>query len=86
VLRADLSGLTFDTKIPQQCVQYDCAANGEAVLTKLTLNTKAVAKSGKTYIKSPATCPTAGWTFKATLKYDAPTAAKNLSSVQKCTK
>jgi hypothetical protein len=86
VLRSDLQGLTLDAKIPQQCVQYDCQANGEAVLTKLVLNTKAITKRGRAYMRSPATCPTGGWTFKATFKYESPASTKNLSSVQKCKK
>jgi hypothetical protein len=86
VLKPDLQGLTLDTTIPKQCVLYDCQANGEAVLTKFTLDTKAFKKGKRTYIKSPATCPTSGWTFKATFRYDAPTPATNLSSTQKCRK
>jgi hypothetical protein len=86
VLRFDLAGLTLDAKIPQQCVQYDCQANGEAVFTKLVLNTKAFTRSGRAYLRSPATCPAGGWTFKATLKYESPASTKSLSSVQKCKK
>ena len=86
VLKPEFHGLTLVTKISPLCVLNDCATNGEAVLTKFTLDTKAFKKGTRNYIKSPATCPTSGWTFKATLRYDAPTPASNLSSTQKCRK
>jgi hypothetical protein len=86
VLKPEFHGLTLVTKIAPLCVVNDCATNGEAVLTKFTLNTKAFKKGKKTFIKSPTTCPKAGWIFKATFKYDSPTPPANLSSIQKCKK
>ncbi|MEA2458583.1 MAG: hypothetical protein QOC95_1555 [Thermoleophilaceae bacterium] len=86
VLKPVFKGITLVTKIAPLCVLNDCATNGEAVLTKFKLNTKAIKKGTKTFIKSPAKCPKAGWQFIGTFKYDAPTPVKKLSSLQKCKK
>lgn len=84
VLKPTFKGLTLVTKIAPLCVLNDCATNGEAVLTKFTLSTKAIKKGTKKFITTPPKCPKVGWQFIGTFKYDAPTPTKKLSSLQKC--
>jgi hypothetical protein len=85
VLKPTFKGLLLITKIAPLCVAGDCAANGEAVLTKFQLTTKPFTKAKKTFIKAPPNCPKAGWKFEATFKY-ADKTSKTLKSFQTCRK
>ena len=87
VIKPTFQGLKLVTVLTPLCVLNDCATNGEAVLTKFHLDTKAYkkgkGKKTKFFIKSPAKCPTAGWLFTADFTYDDGT-TKHLTSIQKC--
>jgi hypothetical protein len=89
VIKPTFSGLKLITVLTPLCVLNDCATNGEAVLTKFHLDTKAFKKGkGKKvryYIKTPKTCKSAGWKFTADFTYDDGT-TKHLEDVQKCKK
>jgi hypothetical protein len=89
VIKPTFKGLKLTTNLVPLCVLNDCATNGEAVLTKFHLDTKAFKKGkGKKtryFIKSPKTCTKAGWKFTAAFTYDDGT-TKNLESVQTCRK
>ena len=99
VLKPTFKGLTLKTATPPNCVAstnqnghcVDGSGNPgvEAVLTEFDLKTKAATKGKgkkqKTYLRTPKTCPKAGWTFKAKITYaDGSTAAPQ--STQKCSK
>jgi hypothetical protein len=94
VLKPVFNGITLVTKIAPLCVLNDCGTNGEAVLTKFTLNTKAITKTVKkgkkktktVFITTPKTCTAAGWKFTGTFKYDPPTPTKVLTANQACKK
>jgi hypothetical protein len=101
VIKPVFSGTKLTTVLVPLCVLNDCATNGEAVLTKFKLDTKAysktvtktVKKHGKKkkvktkhlFITTPAKCPAAGWAFSADFTYDDGT-TKHFDDVQKCTK
>jgi hypothetical protein len=86
LVTADLKGLTLAAKIPQQCVLYDCQRNGEAALTKLTLDVSRIKRGGKAYLTTPRGCGASGWRFRATFRFDAPTSAQTTTKLQKCRK
>jgi hypothetical protein len=86
LLPAALKGLTLVTTIPKQCVESDCPGNGEAVLTKLTLDMRRIRRAGKAYLSTPRTCPKAGWRFRATFRFEAPTPAQSSTVQQACRK
>jgi len=89
VIKPNFKGLKLITNLTPLCVLNDCAKNGEAVLTKFHLDTKAFKKGkGKKtrfYIKSPKACPSAGWKFTADFTYDDGT-TKHFDDFQKCKK
>jgi hypothetical protein len=89
VIQSTFKGLKLVTNLKPNCVLNDCATNGEAVLTKFELTTKAFKKGkGKKtrfFQRSPATCPAKGWKFTGDWTYsDAST--EHLESFQKCKK
>jgi hypothetical protein len=71
------------------CVLNDCATNGEAVLTKFKLDTKAFqkgkGKKTKFFIKTPTKCTKAGWHFSADWTYD-DGSTEHKDAIQKCKK
>jgi hypothetical protein len=87
VIKPTFKGLKLITVLTPLCVLADCAKNGEAVLTKFELTTKAYkkGKGRKTrfFITTPKTCTKAGWKFTADFTYDDST-TKHLESHQKC--
>jgi hypothetical protein len=89
VIKPVFKGLKLTTILTPLCVLNDCATNGEAVLTKFKLDTKAYTKGkgkkAKNFITSPKTCAKAGWLFTADFTYDDGT-TKHLTSIQKCKK
>ena len=97
VIKPVFSGLKLTTVLTPLCVLNDCPNNGEAVLTKFHLDTKAykktvTVKKGKKkkkvthfFITSPKACPSAGWKFTADFTYDDGT-TKHLESTQACKK
>lgn len=84
VLKSTFHGLVLVTKFPPLCVANDCRTNGEAVFTKLTLNTNAFERGVKAYMISPAECSESGWTFDVDFTYAPPTPPRRFSSVQPC--
>jgi hypothetical protein len=89
VIKPSFQGLKLITILTPLCVLNDCATNGEAVLTKFHLDTKAYkkgkGKKTKYFIKTPTKCTTAGWKFTADFTYDDGT-TKHLETLQKCKK
>jgi hypothetical protein len=89
VIKSTFNRLKLITVLTPLCVLNDCATNGEAVLTKFELTTKAFKKGSgsktRFFIGTPAKCTKAGWKFTADFTYDDGT-TKHLQSVQKCRK
>jgi hypothetical protein len=97
VIKPTFQGLKLITVLTPLCVLNDCATNGEAVLTKFHLDTKAYSKTVKVkkgkkkvkkttnFITTPAKCTAAGFKFTADFTYDDGT-TKHFDAVQKCTK
>ena len=93
VIKPGFKGLKLITNLKPLCVHPgqppSCGANGEAVLTKFELTTKAFKKGkGKKtryYERAPATCPSKGWKFTGDWTYDDAT-TEHLESFQKCGK
>jgi hypothetical protein len=94
VLHPKFKGLKLLTAVPQTCIppnipQNDCKDNTgtkqEAILTNFELKTTPKGKGKKILIKSPPTCPKAGWAFEANIKYDDGTAVK-IPSTSPCKK
>jgi hypothetical protein len=89
VIKPVFKGLKLTTVLTPLCVLNDCATNGEAVLTKFHLDTKAFkkgkGKKTKFFIKTPAKCPAAGWHFSADWTYD-DGSTEHKDAVQKCKK
>jgi hypothetical protein len=97
VIKPTFQGLKLVTILTPLCVLNDCATNGEAVLTKFHLDTKAYSKTVKVkkgkkkvkkttnFITTPAKCTAAGFKFTADFTYDDGT-TKHFDAVQKCTK
>ena len=89
VIQSTFNRLKLITVLKPLCVLNDCATNGEAVLTKFQLTTKAFKKGSgskvRFFIRTPTKCTKAGWKFTAAFTYDDGT-SKNLQSVQKCKK
>jgi hypothetical protein len=89
VIKPNFKGLKLITNLTPLCVLNDCAKNGEAVLTKFELTTKAFKKGkGKKtrfFLRSPKTCPKKGWKFTGDWTYD-DTTTEHKESFQKCKK
>lgn len=89
VIQSNFQGLKLITNLKPNCVLNDCAKNGEAVLTKFELTTKAFkkgkGKKTRIFFRAPANCPKAGWLFTGDWTYsDATTEHKE--SRQACKK
>ena len=89
VIKPTFQGIKLVTILTPLCVLNDCAKNGEAVLTKFHLTTKAFkkgkGKKTKFFITTPKKCTAAGWKFTADFTYDDGT-TKHLESHQTCKK
>jgi hypothetical protein len=89
VIVSNFQGLKLVTNLKPLCVLNDCAKNGEAVLTKFELTTKAFKKGkGKKvryFDRSPKTCTSKGWKFTGDWTYDDAT-TEHKESIQKCHK
>lgn len=88
VLRPTFKGLTLSTNIPPQCIASAPDANGncpngEAILSKFVLKTKALKRGKNVFLRTPKTCPKGkNWTFKAKFTYggDEPPANRTAKS------
>ena len=75
LLRPTFKGLTLSTNIPPQCIASAPDAsgncpNGEAILSKFFLKTKAFKKGKRIFIRTPKTCPKSKkWVFTAKFQY-----------------
>jgi hypothetical protein len=85
LLKPKFSGLKLKTAVPHTCIPPNIPANDckdasgvsqEAILTSFNLKTKPMGKKGKAVIRTPPTCPSAGWDFTADIKYGDGTAVK----------
>jgi hypothetical protein len=89
VIKPTFKGLKLITNLTPLCVLNDCPKNGEAVLTKFELTTKAFKKGkGKKtrfFLRSPKTCPKKGWKFTGDWTYD-DKSTEHKQSFQKCKK
>jgi hypothetical protein len=97
VIKPTFQGLKLVTVLTPLCVLNDCATNGEAVLTKFHLDTKAYSKTVKVkkgkkkvkkttnFITTPTKCTAAGWKFTADFTYDDGT-TKHLDATEACKK
>jgi hypothetical protein len=97
VIKPTFQGLKLITVLTPLCVLNDCATNGEAVLTKFHLDTKAYSKTVKVkkgkkkvkkttnFITTPTKCTAAGWKFTADFTYDDGT-TKHLDATEACKK
>lgn len=101
VIKPIFNGLKLTTNLVPLCVLNDCPNNGEAVLTKFELTTKAFHKTTKKTVKrhgkkkkvkvtkyfitTPTKCTAAGFAFTADFTYDDGT-TKHFDDVQKCAK
>jgi hypothetical protein len=70
LIKAHFRGRTLVVPIPKRCVDYDCARNGDARFTRFKLATRTFNRGKSTYIRTPGTCPSAGWKFVGTFKFE----------------
>jgi hypothetical protein len=91
VIKPEFHGLRLVTNLTPLCVPPgtppSCGENGEAVLTKFHLDTKAYKKGkgrkAKFFIRTPKKCPKVGWKFTADFTYD-DGSTKHFDDLQKC--
>lgn len=84
LLKAHFRGRTLVVPISKRCVDYDCARNGDARFTRFSLATRTFNKGKRTYIRTPSSCPKAGWKFVGRFKFASSTQTR--TRLQKCRK
>jgi hypothetical protein len=84
LMRATFRGRTLVVPVPRRCVDYNCVRNGDARFTRFTLATRTFNSGTRTYIRTPSSCPTAGWKFVGRFKFANGSHTKE--RLQKCRK
>jgi hypothetical protein len=93
VLRPTIDGRTLKTKLDPlcvastnqngQCVQNDGSPGFEVTLTRFDLTTKPRKRGRRAFVRTPKTCPRAGWKFTGFFRYS-DGSTTTLNSIQRC--